>query len=436
MTIPFYILLSIVITPTLRKRLDEKFKHGAANTAFLTESITGIGTVKAQAIEPQMQRNLESNLSSYVTASFRSENVNNVANQVAGLINKLMTLGILWLGAHLVIDGMITVGELIAFNMLAGRVSGPILKLVQLWQDFQQAGISLARLGDILNTPKESGADLSKSILNNFKGKIQFDAVNFKYSPNSAPILKNLHLEIKPGQVIGFVGKSGCGKSTISKLIQRLYIPESGRVLVDDVELSLIDTNWLRQKIGVVSQENFLFNRSIRENIALVNPSATLESIVKCAKLAGAHDFITQFPEAYNTVVGEQGANLSGGQRQRIAIARALLTDPKILILDEATSALDYESEQLIQNNMSKICRGRTVLMIAHRLSTLRICDKIVVMDQGAISEQGSHSELIESGGYYAKLINMQNINSNRQAVRKNPPFVIKRRTKTDVESN
>ncbi len=407
-TIPFYILLSVFITPVLRHRLNDKFKHGAANTAFLTESITGIGTVKSLSVEPQMRRKLEDHLSSYVHASFRSQNLGNVSNQIAGLINKLMTLGIIWWGAHLVIGGEITVGQLVAFNMLAGRVSGPILKLVQLWQDFQQAGISIQRLGDILNTPREPGFNPNRSRLPSLQGAITLDHVRFRYSPDGPVILQDVNLQVKPGEVIGIVGRSGSGKSTITKLIQRLYVPESGRVLVDGVDLSMIDTAWLRRQIGVVLQENFLFNRTVRENIALVDPSIAMERVVAAAKMSGAHEFISELPEGYDTVVGEQGSNLSGGQRQRLAIARALLNNPRILIFDEATSALDYESERLIQDNMATICHRRSVFIIAHRLSTVRQCNRIIVMDKGRIVEQGSHDELLDANGYYAKLHSYQ----------------------------
>ncbi|ROS05079.1 subfamily B ATP-binding cassette protein HlyB/CyaB [Sinobacterium caligoides] len=407
-TIPCYVLLSIIITPMLRHRLDDKFKHGAANTAFLTESITGIGTVKAMAVEPQMRRKLEDHMSDYVHASFRSQNLNNVANQIAGLINKLMTLGIVWWGAHLVMAGELTVGQLIAFNMLAGRVSGPILKLVQLWQDFQQAGISVKRLGDILNTPREPGFNPNRSRLPSLQGAVSFDHVRFRYQADGPLILDDVHLQVKPGEVIGLVGRSGSGKSTITKLLQRLYAPEAGRVLVDGVDLSMMDTVWLRKQIGVVLQENFLFNRSVRENIALSDPAVPMERVVAAAKMSGAHEFIADLPQGYDTMISEQGSNLSGGQRQRLAIARALITNPKILIFDEATSALDYESERIIQDNMAAISRGRTVFIIAHRLTTVRQCDRIVVMEKGVIVEQGSHTQLVAKGGHYARLNSYQ----------------------------
>lgn len=413
-TIPCYLLLSLYITPILRHRLDEKFRHGAANTAFLTESISGIGTVKSLAVEPQMRRKLEDHLASYVHASFRSQNLGNIASQIAGLINKFMILGIIWWGAHLVIGGEITVGQLVAFNMLAGRVSGPILKLVQLWQEFQQAGIAVDRLGDILNTPRETGYNPNRTRLPAIQGAVTLEQVKFRYQPGGALVLNGITLQSKPGQVIGIVGRSGSGKSTISKLVQNLYVPEAGRVLIDGVDVSVVDTAWLRRQIGVVLQENFLFNRTIRENIALADPSIPIERVVAAAKIAGAHEFIAQLPEAYDSIVGEQGSNLSGGQRQRLAIARALISDPKILIFDEATSALDYESERLIQDNMAAICRGRTVFIIAHRLTTVRNCDSILVLEKGNIVERGTHDQLLKSAGYYSRLHGYQNHSQSR----------------------
>ncbi len=407
-TLPFYVALSVFITPILRRRVDEKFKHGAVNQAFLTEAVSGIETLKAQAVEPQMQRRWENQLSKYVTASFRAQNLNNVANQIAGFISKITTLLIIWWGAHLVIDGELTVGQLVAFNMIAGRVSGPILKLVQLWQEFQQAGISLKRLGDILNTPKEPGFNPNRSTLPQLKGHVRFENVRFRYRPDGPAVLDDLNLDVRPGEIIGVVGRSGSGKSTLTKLVQRLHVPESGRVLVDGVDLNMVDTAWLRRNIGVVQQESFLFNRTVRENIALANPGLPMERVVQAATLAGAHDFILELPEGYDNIVGEHGCNLSGGQRQRLAIARALISGPRILIFDEATSALDYESERIVQENMGAICKGRTVFIIAHRLSTVRHCDRLIVMDRGRIVESGTHDQLIKHNGYYARLHNYQ----------------------------
>ncbi len=419
-TIPLYVLLSVVVTPILRARLDKKFQYGAANQAFLTESVVGVETVKACALEPQMQRHWEDQLARYVNASFRTQHLGNIANQIARLISKLTTLGIIFFGAYAVMEGEMTVGMLVAFNMLAAQISGPILKLVQLWQDFQQAGISIKRLGDILNTPREPGFNPNRSTLPQLQGAVRFENVRFRYRPDGPVVLDDVQLEVKPGEVIGIVGRSGSGKSTLTKLIQRFYMPETGRVLVDNVDLGVVDTTWLRRNIGVVLQENFLFNRTIRENIALTNPGLPMEAVVQAAQMAGAHEFILDLPEGYDNMVGEQGCNLSGGQRQRIAIARALITNPRILIFDEATSALDYESERIIQENMAAICRGRTVFIIAHRLSTVRQCDRIIVIDKGRIIEEGDHEQLMEYNGYYARLHSYQdNVPNIRPVVNK-----------------
>ncbi|MCP4699583.1 MAG: type I secretion system permease/ATPase, partial [Gammaproteobacteria bacterium] len=316
--LPFYILLSIFITPVLRERLNEKFNRGAENQAFLVEAVNGIETVKAGAIEPQFQRQWETQLAGYVNASFKAHNLGNIANQIAGFINKVTVVLILWLGARLVIQGEISVGQLIAFNMLAGRVSGPVLRLVQLWQDFQQAGISIQRLGDILNTKTEP-ANPNQTSLSRLGGRIRFDRVTFRYRADGPEILRNIDIDIPPGQVVGIVGRSGSGKSTLAKLVQRLHIPEGGRVHVDGTDLTMLDPAWLRRQVGIVLQENFLFNRSVRENIAVHDPGLSMEKVTEAAKMAGAHDFILELPEGYGTMVGERGATLSGGQRQRIA---------------------------------------------------------------------------------------------------------------------
>ena len=407
-SIPAYALLSLLITPVLRARVSEKFNRGAENQAFLVESIHGMETLKAMAIEPRMQNRWDEQLAAYVHASFKASNLNNIANQAASLINKVVVLLILWVGARAVIEGDLSVGQLIAFNMLAGRVSGPVLRLVQLWQDFQQTGISLQRLGDILNTPTEPGYDQSRLSLPEIQGRVQFEQVNFRYRADGPEILRDVTLKIPQGEIIGIVGRSGSGKSTLSKLIQRLHVPERGRVLIDGVDIAQVDTAWLRRRIGVVLQENTLFNRSVRENIALADPGIPMEAVIRAAQLAGAHEFILEMPQGYDTLVEEHGTNLSGGQRQRIAIARALVTNPRILIFDEATSALDYESEATIQRKMNAICRGRTVILIAHRLSTVRRTNRIIVMDKGQIVEQGNHDELIRKQGRYAHLHSLQ----------------------------
>jgi len=411
-SIPVYLTLSAVLTPILRARLDEKFNRSAENQSFLVETVTGIHTVKAMAVEPRWQQKWEQHLAAYVTSGLSATNVGMLASGSITLVSKLVTAAIMWLGAKQVMAGDMSVGELVAFNMLAGQVASPVLRLAQLWNDFQQVGISMSRLGDILNSPTEVNAQAAN--LPTLAGGIVFDNVSFRYRPDTQEILSGLQLNIQPGEVIGIVGRSGSGKSTVTKLVQRLYLPGRGRVLIDGHDLAIANVAGLRSQIGVVLQENVLFSRSIRANIALQNPSASIEQVIAVAKLAGAHDFICDLPLGYDTTVGEHGTGLSGGQRQRIAIARALMSDPRILIFDEATSALDYESESIIQENMRQICRGRTVLIIAHRLSAVRQADRIVVMERGQIAELGSHEVLMQKiGGIYRHLYLLQTTQSS-----------------------
>jgi ATP-binding cassette, subfamily B, bacterial HlyB/CyaB len=405
---PVYIAVSAAATPLFRQRLDEKFKRGAENQAFLVESVTGIETLKAMAVEPQMQRRWEEQLAGYVAASFRVTSLGNTSSQVVQLVSKLVTAATLYFGALLVIDGSLSVGELVAFNMLAGRVTSPVLRLAQIWQDFHQARLSVARLGDILNTTPEAAFKPTRAALPPIRGDVAFEHVTFRYRIDGAEILHDVNLAVPAGQVVGIVGASGSGKSTFAKLIQRLYVPESGRVLVDGVDLAMVDTAWLRRQVGIVLQDNILFNCSVRENIALADPAMPMDRIVAAAKLAGAHEFILELQDNYDAIIGERGSSLSGGQRQRIAIARALVSDPRILIFDEATSALDYESERIIQQNMESIAKGRTVFIIAHRLSTVRTADRIITIDRGRIVEDGTHDELIRTGGRYATLFRLQ----------------------------
>lgn len=407
LSLPCYVLLSVFITPILKVRLDEKFARGAENQSFLVETINGVETIKAMAVEPQVTRRWDNQLAGYVAAGFKVTQLANIGSQGVNLIQKIVVVATMWIGAKLVIEGELTVGQLIAFNMLAGRVASPVMRLAQLWQDFQQVGISMQRLGDILNTRTE--INQNRAQLPPIQGHIEFDQIHFRYRPDAPEILRGINLKINAGEVIGIVGRSGSGKSTLTKLLQRLYVPERGRVLIDGVDLSLADPAWLRRQIGVVLQENLLFNRSIRDNIALADPGMSMERVIQAAKLAGAHEFIVELPEGYDTHVGEHGTGLSGGQRQRVAIARALVTNPRILIFDEATSALDYESERIIQNNMKAICAGRTVLIIAHRLSAVRNSNRIIAMDRGQIVEEGPHQELVNRpDGYYARLHAMQ----------------------------
>ncbi|MGV3653815.1 MAG: type I secretion system permease/ATPase [Noviherbaspirillum sp.] len=407
LSLPCYLALSLVLTPVLRRRLNEKFHRGAENQAFLVETINGIDTVKAMAVEPQWTRKWDGQLAGYILAALRTTTVSTLANCGVSLIGKIVTVAVMWLGAHLVIEGKMSVGQLIAFNMLSSHVASPIMRLAQLWTDFQQTGVSVQRLGDILNSRTE--ASTGGSTLPRVAGRIVFEQVSFRYRADGPKALHAIDLAVEPGEFIGIVGRSGSGKSTLTKLIQRLYSPEQGRVLVDGIDLGLVDASSLRRQVGVVLQDNLLFNQSIRENIALSTPGAPLEAVVHAASLAGAHEFIRDLPQGYDTVLGEQGGGLSGGQKQRIAIARALMNDPRILIFDEATSALDYESEAVIQANMQAICKGRTVIVIAHRLRSVRAADRIIVLERGRIAQQGSHTELLaDAAGPYAGLHRLQ----------------------------
>ncbi len=408
LSIPLYVLISIFISPPLRELLEEKFRRGAENQSFLVESVTGIGTLKAMAVEPQMRDRWEKQFAGYTQTGFKVATLATWGSHLIQIVSKLTTVAILYFGAKSVIAGDLSVGSLVAFNMLAGRVAQPILRLSQLWQDFQQVRISVDRLGDVLNAPAEPEHNPNRASLPPIKGRIEFDKVRFRYRPDAPEALRGVSLDIEPGEMLGVVGPSGSGKSTLTKLVQRLYVPEQGRVLVDGVDLSLVDPAWLRRQIGVVLQENILFNRSVRENIALADPTRPMEQVMAAAELAGAHEFIIQLPHGYDTIIEERGGNLSGGQRQRMAIARALIGNPRILILDEATSALDAESEEIIQANLHRIAQGRTVIIIAHRLSAVRDCNRIVTVEAGEVTEMGDHATLVKAGGRYAQLYTKQ----------------------------
>lgn len=406
--IPVFVILSAASTPIFRRRLDEKFKTGAASQSFLVEAINGIQTVKSFSLENRFQEKWGDLQSDYVKASYKASMVSATSNSLAGWVQRIFDLLILFFGAKAVIEGSMSVGQLIAFRMLAGRISTPILRIVQLWQEYQQASLAVQRIGDIFNSPPEPRPETTQSTMPPLRGEIIFDKVRFRYQMDASEVIKDLSFKIPAGQVIGVVGRSGSGKSTIAKLIQRLYIAESGKITIDGMDIALMNPNELRRQIGVVLQENFMFNGTVRENIAIHYPTASDEEIFRVAKIAGAHDFIMELQNGYDTIIGEKGVALSGGQKQRIAIARAIICNPKILIFDEATSALDYESESIIKRNLREICKNRTVIMIAHRLSTLSDADKILVIDKGKLVEYAPQDVLLKAGGLYASLYNQQ----------------------------
>jgi subfamily B ATP-binding cassette protein HlyB/CyaB len=400
-------LIYLFVTPELRRRLDEKFANGAKSNSYLVESVTGIQTVKSLAIEGSMQKKWEEFLAKYVRSTFNMANFSTFFGNLASTLQKLMTISILYFGVSEVIKGNLSVGQLIAFQMFCGQFSGPILRLVNLWNEFQQALLSVDRLGDILNHPTEQST--AKEItLQKLKGEVRFDNTSFTYAPDLPNVIENFSLHVKAGTSVGIVGRSGSGKSTIAKLLQRLYLSRSGAIYIDGVDIQHMSPLWLRSNIGVVLQENYLFSGTIRDNISIARPDASMDMIIEAANAAGAHEFITELSHGYDTQVGERGSALSGGQRQRVAIARALITSPSILIFDEATSALDFESERIIQDNLKKIKGDKTMFIIAHRLSTVKECDRIIALDKGRIIEDGNHESLIEAKGYYYTLFQYQ----------------------------
>jgi subfamily B ATP-binding cassette protein HlyB/CyaB len=401
-------LLYVVVTPELRSRLQAKFQMAAQSQSYLVEAITGIRTVKSLAIEGAMQRKWEDALGNYLRSSFNLSSMSVVAGAISNACQKMMTIAILYIGVRMVIENQISVGMLIAFQMYANQFTNPVLRLVNLWNEFQQTLLAVDRLGDILHHPVEVHSEKAIT-LPKLAGQVIFERVGFKYTADGPDVLKNVSFTVNAGSSLGLVGRSGSGKSTVASLVQRLYMAGDGAILIDGVDVRHVNPMWLRQNIGIVLQDSYLFTGSIRDNISMPRPDASMEHIIEAAKIAGAHDFISEFPQGYDTEVGERGSTLSGGQRQRIAIARALITNPRILIFDEATSALDYESERVIQQNLERIKKGRTFIVIAHRLSAVRSCDQIVVLDRGSVVENGSHNDLIgKNNGAYRHLHQQQ----------------------------
>lgn len=405
--LPLFAILTLVSTPILRNWLNITFNRSADSQSFLVETITGIHAVKAHAAERTARDRWEGLFARFIRTGFKASTTSNISNNLGDFLTNFSSLLILWFGAKLVIDHQLTIGQLVAFQMLSGRVTGPLLRLVQLWQNLQQVLLSVDRIGDILNVAPEAEPG-SGLVLPPLQGGVSFDQVFFRYRPQTEPILRGISFNVQPGMFVGIVGRSGSGKSTLSKLLQRLYQSESGRILIDGFDIKSADLASLRQQIGVVLQEDFLFNGSIFENITLGNPDITPEQVIQAARLAVAHDFISELPNGYDTNVGERGTALSGGQRQRIALARLFLSQAPILILDEATSALDSETEQQVLQNIQKISHNRTVFLIAHRFAPLKRADMVLVLEKGAIAEQGTHAQLLQQKGVYWALYQRQ----------------------------
>lgn len=407
-TIPVFVILTLIASPTVSRMLRGKAERNAETQSYLVEVMSGIQTVKAQNIELRARFSWQDRYARYVAAGFKTVVVSTLASSTSNFLNKLSSLLVLWVGAYLVLQQELTLGELIAFRIISGYVTSPILRLAQIWQSFQETALSLERLSDIVDTPQEAEKDRQNIPLPAIEGAVKYDNISFRFATNGPLQLNNINIEFPAGTFVAIVGQSGSGKSTMMKLLLRLYEPEAGRILVDGYDVAKVELYSLRRQLGVVPQDTLLFDGTIQENIALTNPDATTEEIIEAAKIAAAHEYIMSLPNGYNTRVGERGASLSGGQRQRIAIARSVLQKPKLLVLDEATSALDYPTERQVCLNLAKAFKGSTVFFITHRLNTVKNADIIVVMETGKVIEKGNHDELMALRGHYYYLYNQQ----------------------------
>ncbi|WP_414526562.1 peptidase domain-containing ABC transporter [Nodularia chucula] len=406
-TVPLFALLGLIVAPIIRQQTRNRAESNAATQSYLVEVVSGIQTVKAQNIELRSRWQWQDRYAKYVADSFKNAITSTTAGSISKFLNQLSGLLLLWVGAFLVLQGTLTLGQLIAFRIIAGYTTSPLLRLVQLWQNFQATALSLERLSDILDTPQEESVPQDIP-LPAIQGAVKYENITFRFTQSPSPQLDNISLEIPPNTFVGVVGQSGAGKSTLTKLLTRLYDPEAGRILIDGYDIHKVELYSLRRQIGMVLQDTLLFDTTVKENIALNNPEATSEEIIAAARVAYAHDFIMSLPMGYNTRVGERGSALSGGQRQRIAIARTVLQNPQLLIMDEATSALDYNSERQVCQNLQQTLKGRTVFFITHRLGTIRHADVILMMENGRIAEKGTHDELMAMRGLYYCLYRQQ----------------------------
>ncbi|WP_269623831.1 ABC transporter transmembrane domain-containing protein [Prochlorococcus marinus] len=403
--VPIQIILTAIGTPLIRRQIRQVAEENAKTQSHLIEVITGIQTVKAQNVEKVSRWKWQERYSEYISKSFQKTITGTALGETSQVLQQLSQLLVLWIGASLVLNGQLTLGQLIAFRIISGYVTQPLLRLSTIWQNIQELRVSFERLADIIDTPEETTeSDRAKIPLPSLEGSIQFEDISFRFKPGKPNVLKNINLEIKPGQFVGIVGQSGSGKSTLMKLLPRLYKPNTGRIKIDSYDIDKVELYSLRRQIGIVPQEPLLFAGTVSDNIALTDPEAASDEIVNVAKIADAHDFVMDLSDGYSTNIGERGAGLSGGQKQRIAIARTLLSNPKLLIMDEATSALDYETERKVCEGLRKSCKNSTVFFITHRLSTVRNADLIVMLHEGSITEMGTHNELMALKGRYFAL--------------------------------
>jgi len=403
-SLPLFIIVSMLVTPLMKSKLEDKHEKLAENQSFMVETLGGIEMIKSSASEPEQQRAWDQRLAALSKCTHNSANLSNVINQITTLISKSLTIILLYFGAKLVLSGELSVGQLIAFNMLTGRVVQPIQRIAGIWQEFTGLKVSVKRLADIMDIPGEPTLLMDRTELPAVQGDIVFSGVSFQYAEDKPEVIRDVSFKVKAGEIVGVVGSTGAGKTTLAKLIQRLYVPSKGSITIDGMDIFAMDGAWLRKQIGVVAQDFVLFNRSIRDNILFGNGDVSDEQLIEVCKMVGAHQMIIKLPQAYDTVLQERGRGLSTGQRQAVAMARALLGDPPILILDEATSALDYASEQLFQSNFKKIAQNRTTFVIAHRLSTLRYVDRVFTLEGGELIEDGSPNELLAADGRFAAL--------------------------------
>ena len=406
--VPLYLALVYLVAPIIKRQLRIAAEANAAASSLMVESLTGIQTVKAQHAETTLRWRWQQRYAKYISSNFRTALIGATSGSIGSFFQEIGGLAVLWVGAYLVLEGDLTVGQLIAFRIISGNVVGPVIRLAGTWQTIQSLQISVERLSDVVDAPAEQPLDAKPIALPPIRGKIEFENVTFKFNPHSAPVVKSVSFAVDAGKFVGIVGQSGSGKSTIMKLLPRLYNLESGLIKIDDYDISKVDLDSLRQQVGIVPQDSILFDGTVRDNIALNAPDATDEEVIQAARIACAHAFIMDLPQGYGSSVGERGAALSGGQRQRVAIARAILSRPRLLILDEATSALDYLTERSVCENLRRELAGDTVFFITHRLATIRSADVIMLMENGLLQEVGTHQQLLAKRGLYYALYRQQ----------------------------